>query len=825
MRRLPDRFAPGTAGCIARLVTAVTVAAVMSAGFVAGAETWLLAIGVSDYLDPTITGLSYASLDAAAIAEQLTLSPDITSERVIILLDQQATRSAIESAFDWLAERTTTADTVLIYLAGHGASTVDCDGDEADGDGVDEAYLPYDAVFGDPDSYIIDDDLGRWVETLPTASVAMFFDACYSGGQSRDPDGCRFERVPSQDSTARDILTAGLPEQTRAVLAACQPWEQSYESRSLGHGVFTHFLLQGLSERETDANGDGAVSMQELAACVISSIEQWTAARPETQHPVLESNRDAASLLIAGVSQAERAVLVAYYPLDGDAQDTVGGRDGRLMRAETAEGVIDGAMGFDHAALHNTFIRTIDSYQPGERSFSISVWFRLEKPDAGRSQYILSTHGRENWYGPTYELYVGDDGSIAFRTNDADENRRQELRTTTWGWYDGRWHHVVVVRRADGMIELWLDGALEASQIFPIQDLRNGGNPLTIGATAYNGWSAGKSFRGEIDDLRIYEGALTTNEVRELFSQVVPDTPSSISDPAFQTALSSALGLPAEAISRYDLLALRTLDLGGLEIESLQGIELCCNLREIDVSGLELEDLLMLESCPAIIELDASDNRLTSMAGLESLSAIETLDISGNQIEDITPLGSLSALAYCDLSGNRIRDLSPLGTCPTLKTLELRGNPITSLDVFSVLPKIWFLDLGDCNLQDISGLVTAYNLRVLLLDENHLTDLSPIAELFAVEELDLSGNRISDISPLAELLWLGDSSHFIEDARDTVLDLAGNLIRDISPLAANPGLDAGDVIDLRDNPLDEDAERVIEDLADRGVIVRTDSPE
>ncbi len=825
MRTATRCSTPRRVHCIALLVGAVAVGAVMSVGIPAGAETWLLAIGVSDYMDPAIAGLSYASLDAAAVVEQLTLSSDITTDQVIILMDEQATRPAIESAYDLLSVRTSAGDTVLIYLAGHGASTADCDGDEADGDGVDEAYLPYDAVLGDPDSYILDDDLGGWVEALPASSVAMFFDACYSGGQSRNADRCQFESVLSQDSTARDILTVGLPEQTRAVLAACQPWEQAYESRSLGHGVFTHFLLQGLSERDTDANGDGAVSMQELAACVISSVEQWTTERPEKQQPVLESNRDPSSILISDTSQSEQAVLVAHYPLDGNAQDIVGERDGRLMRAEPAEGVIDGAMAFDHDIFHNTFIRTIDSYQPRDLSFSIGVWFRLEKPDVVRSQYILSTHGRENWYGPTYELYVGGDGSISFRINDAAENHRQQLSTTTWGWHDGRWHHVVVIRRADGMIELWLDGTLEASRMFPIQDLRSGGNPLTIGGTAYNGWSASRSFRGVIDDLQIYEGALTTNEVRDLLSQAVPDAPVSIFDPAFRAALSSALGLPAEEISRHDLLSIRALDLSGLGIEKLDGIELCSNLRELNVSGLGLEELSALRSCPAIIELDASDNSLSSVEMLNELRTIETLNLARNQIEDISPVASLRSLAYCDLSDNEIADLSPLESCPILKTLELRGNPVEDLEVLAFLPRVWYLDLGACGLTTIDALRSCYNVEILLLDQNELADISPLADLFAVEELDLSDNRISDVSPLAELLWLGDYSHVRQSGRDAVLDLSGNLIEDLSPLAVNIGLDAGDTVDLGDNPLDEEAGRVIGDLAERGVILLTHSPE
>ena len=788
---------------------AVTVLAIL--GTVVVAETWLLSIGISSYLDPAIADLSYASLDAASVAEQLRSLPDITSEYVVQLLDEQASRDEIESAFESLAERTTPADTVLIYAAGHGASTVDIDGDEADGDGLDEAYLPYDAVLGDPTTYILDDDLGGWVEDLPAASVAMFFDACYSGGQSRDVGETPPNALPSQDSTARDILTSGGPEQTRAVLAACQPWEQAYESRSLGHGVFTHFLLQGFDDRETDANGDGILSMAELAATVISSIEGWTATRLEKQQAILESNRDSASLRIADVSQHGRAVLVSHYPLDGDAQDLIGGRDGRSMRAEPADGVIDRAMYFDHSLFHNTFVRTLDSYEPQDLPFSISVWFRVEKPSKSQTQYILSTHGRENWYGPTYELYVGGDGSICFRTNDAPENHRQKLSTTSWGWHDNQWHHVAVVRRDDGMVEIWLDGTLEASQMFPIHDLRNGENPLTIGATAYNGWPQLRSLRGEIDDLRIYEGALTGCEIRDLFSRVVPDTPVVIADPLLQRTISEALEIPPQQLSRHALLALRTLDIGGMEISSLDGIGFCSNLREVDVSGLDLVDLDKLASCPAIVELDASDNRLSSLAVLENLSMIETINLARNQIEDILPMAPLRSLSYCDLSENRICDLGPLAGCSALKTLELRGNPLRDLETLSQLPRVWYLDLGACGLSSIEPLRSCYNVEILLLDGNEITDLSPLADLFSVEQLDLSDNQIRDISPLAELLWLGDDSHVGQSGRDAVLDLSGNLISEIAPLVANIGLDAGDVVDLRGNPI-ADSPSICSDL-------------
>ncbi|MEO1134499.1 MAG: hypothetical protein AAFX40_17580 [Cyanobacteria bacterium J06639_1] len=56
-------------------------------------------------------------------------------------------------------------------------------------------------------------------------------------------------------------------------------------------------------------------------------------------------------------------------------------------------------------------------------------------------------------------------------------------------------------------------------------------------------------------------------------------------------------------------------------------------------------------------------------------------------------------------------------------------------------------------------------------------------------QLAIEGTGIRDLTPLVPL----------EDLR--VLDLAFNAIEDIAPLLDNPGLDDGDCIDLKENPL------------------------
>jgi len=90
---------------------------------------------------------------------------------------------------------------------------------------------------------------------------------------------------------------------------------------------------------------------------------------------------------------------------------------------------------------------------------------------------------------------------------------------------------------------------------------------------------------------------------------------------------------------------------------------------------------------------------------------------------------------------------------------------------------------------DLSGLEYCASLNRLYLWENRIVDISPLSNLSSLEGLYLRDNQISDISPLSNLTRLSS------------IDLGENQITDISALVENSGLDSGDTVDLRDNPL------------------------
>ena len=116
--------------------------------------------------------------------------------------------------------------------------------------------------------------------------------------------------------------------------------------------------------------------------------------------------------------------------------------------------------------------------------------------------------------------------------------------------------------------------------------------------------------------------------------------------------------------------------------------------------------------------------------------------------------------------------------------------------------KLTALDLGVNLITDVTSLAGMVNLDWIALGYNRLTRIDAVAGMTKVFSVTAAGNQIMDLTPVAGLTSL------------KFLFMEGNLISDISPLVANPGLGAGDSINLRENCLDlTPGTRAAEDLA------------
>jgi hypothetical protein len=223
-------------------------------------NAYALIVGIGDYQDPRIPKLAFTSADAKAFYEVLVDPRRAGFEKVNVrlLLDAEATEKQIKkSVTQWLYNQVSADSTVMIFFAGHGGA----EQDKCDPEAVKQAYyfLPWDA---DPEDLantcISQHDFERLLHTLRSQRMVVFLDACHSTGVAKP--GARDLAITA--APRYDRLAEG---EGRVVIAASKPDQRSWEDAKLQHGIFTYHLLEAMRGK-ADANGDGYVSIQEVAS-------------------------------------------------------------------------------------------------------------------------------------------------------------------------------------------------------------------------------------------------------------------------------------------------------------------------------------------------------------------------------------------------------------------------------------------------------------------------------------------------------------------------------------------------------------------------------
>jgi internalin A len=277
-------------------------------------------------------------------------------------------------------------------------------------------------------------------------------------------------------------------------------------------------------------------------------------------------------------------------------------------------------------------------------------------------------------------------------------------------------------------------------------------------------------------------------------------------DSNLEAAIRSALNKPEGDLVTDDFAGLRRLDLQGLSVESLAGMEHAFDLRVLNLAN----------------------NQVSDLSALADLVQLQRLFLQNNQISDLAPLAALVNLEFLYLQANNISDLGPLSDLTNLQRLRLQVNQISDLEPLENLTALTELFLQVNQISDLTPLAGLTNLTVLRLQQNQISDVTPLAGLTALKRLLLQVNEISDITPLGGLtalthLFLNDNQ-IVNLGALTGLESLKNLrlhindIVDISPLVANTGLGAGDHVRLHRNPLGETALcEDIPELESRGV--------
>lgn len=264
-------------GPLAVMLTVVPLLAFGPAERVAPTH-WALLVGISDYVhfdDVEGGDLPGAQYDAMGMRDVLLQRYGFPEENIRLLLNQEATREAIESGVrEWLGANTRPGDNVVVFFAGHGSQMWDESGDEDDG--LDETIAPADVSPTSTDFDISDDMFGEWLRDLPTDNVVVVMDNCNSGTGTRDvtpfsrsrqlgrdvndvekPATVARRALPGQeddtgfDSGVGQVLELAAAQPHQAAVDAFFPGEEGAES--FHGGAFTTYLVRQLWQAPADA--------------------------------------------------------------------------------------------------------------------------------------------------------------------------------------------------------------------------------------------------------------------------------------------------------------------------------------------------------------------------------------------------------------------------------------------------------------------------------------------------------------------------------------------------------------------------------------------
>lgn len=228
------------------------------------------------------------------------------------------------------------------------------------------------------------------------------------------------------------------------------------------------------------------------------------------------------------------ATLVAHWPLNlcslsgesGEVTDVIGGLHGRGVNgADTIEqGRLCQSGDFSGQGAHLNLPHG-DSIEVNDGS--VSLWFRVtdldHRIDSSRdAQVVLSKDANGYGNGGHLTAFIKRSGSV---------NIRHQSTTTSFNLsspsnliQENQWHHLVYTFGAQSA-QLYLDGQRVARSRYR-GGIANNKEPIIIGSGAWKTTEGASPaadlvdhFRGQVDDVKIYHGQLSNQQIKGLYNE------------------------------------------------------------------------------------------------------------------------------------------------------------------------------------------------------------------------------------------------------------------------------------------------------------------
>jgi hypothetical protein len=263
------------------------------------ASSWAVVIGIDQY--EKWQPLQYAVKDAWAVREKL-LTLDFPESNIFVLTDGQASKKNIEHLLgEELPARMGVEDRAFVYFAGHGQTETLASGGE-------EGYLV--PVDGDRKNWystcISMRKISELSDRMRAKHVFYAIDACYSGlafmrgERNFDPDEQNYlEKVSGY--RARQLVTAGRADESVLEVG--------------GHGVFTRYLLMGLSGEADKTRPFNVITGDELGIYLAGEVALATRNAQTPQYGRLQGEGQFLFLMDGFELAASDTALAAPKPI------------------------------------------------------------------------------------------------------------------------------------------------------------------------------------------------------------------------------------------------------------------------------------------------------------------------------------------------------------------------------------------------------------------------------------------------------------------------------------------------------------------------------
>jgi hypothetical protein len=247
--------------------------------------------------------------------------------------------------------------------------------------------------------------------------------------------------------------------------------------------------------------------------------EEWKPASSETQIDNYDNNY---------LYDTSTSGLVSYWPMDESSwtddcstdtvTDVAGSNEGHACPNGSGPigGLTEAKFGksgyFDGSDDHLEIADSSD-FDFGTGAFSISFWFKKVNEDRGDPFNKKSSDSTDD-----FGILLRDDETmdVYFKIDDSGGLVVDNGNTFTLN----DWHHAVIVRDNSSNINTYIDGKADGSGTSS-GNMDNNSAPIWIGTNHDGSWNPTAPFEGLIDEVQIYNTALSVSTIQEMYNKGV----------------------------------------------------------------------------------------------------------------------------------------------------------------------------------------------------------------------------------------------------------------------------------------------------------------